>query len=122
MFDIVGHFDLVTKYNEGFKYFDIYEDRYKKLALDALDALLGHGYIFEINSGAVARGYRKTAYPADFILRRLAEKGEKIMINSDTHTTDTILFGYDTALEFARSCGVRSIVIWENGDFSEYGI
>ena len=121
-FDIVGHFDIVTKYNEGCKYFDVYEEKYKKLALDALDALCGHGYIFEINSGAVAKGYRKTPYPADFILRRLAEKGEKIMINSDTHATNTILFGYDTALEYARSVGYKSIVIWENGGFTEAGI
>ena len=121
-FDIVGHFDIVTKYNEGCKHFDIYEDKYKKLALDALDALCGHGYIFEINSGAVAKGYRKTPYPADFILKRLADKGEKIMINSDTHATNTILFGYDTALEFARSCGVRSIVVWVDGGFKEFGI
>ncbi len=121
-FDIVGHFDIVTKYNEGCKHFDIYEEKYKKLALDALDVLLERDYIFEINSGAVAKGYRKTPYPADFILRRMAEKGAKIMINSDTHTTDTILFGYETALEYARSAGVKSIVIWENGRFSEVGI
>jgi histidinol phosphatase-like PHP family hydrolase len=51
----------------------------------------------------------------------MAEKGAKIMINSDSHATDTIMFGYDTALEFARSCGVKSIVVWVGG-FKEFGI
>ena len=121
-FDIVGHFDLVTKYNEGCKHIDIYDKAYQNMALEALDALLPHDYIFEINSGAVAKGYRKTPYPADFILRRMAEKGAKIMINSDTHATSTVMFGYDAALEFARSCGVRSIFVWVDGGFKEFGI
>lgn len=46
--EIVGHFDLLTKFNEDGSFFDESSPRYQKAALDALDALSGKGLIFEI--------------------------------------------------------------------------
>lgn len=37
--DIVGHFDLVAKFNEGGRLFDERDPRYQSVALDALEAV-----------------------------------------------------------------------------------
>ena len=121
--DIVAHFDLVTKMNEGYVLFDESDRRYRDAALMALDYLLEKKeLIFEMNTGAISRGYRKTPYPAEFILRRMAEKGARIMLNSDTHAANTIFTCFEEATDFAKYCGVKSFTIFKNGKFEEIGI
>ena len=61
---IVGHFDLITKFNEGGRLFDTTGPRYVKAALDALDRLAERDVVFEINTGAMSRGCRTAPYPA----------------------------------------------------------
>ena len=73
--EIVGHFDLVTKFNEGGALFDESCPRYRDAALGALDTLSGRGLLFEINTGAMSRGYRTAPYPAPFLLRELCAVG-----------------------------------------------
>ena len=114
--EIVGHFDLLTKFNEDGAFFDESSPRYRKAALEALEALSGRGLIFEINTGAISRGYRTAPYPAPFLLRELRRRGEAICITSDSHSADTILFGSAQAAELARSCGfTESMVLTEKG-------
>ena len=120
--DIVGHFDLLTKFNGGDRFFDETSPKYRGYALDALDALIDKDLIFEINTGAISRGYRREPYPADFILRRIVERGGRIMINSDSHASDTILGYFPEALEYARSCGASEIVIMKNGELTSVKI
>lgn len=83
--DFVGHFDLITKHREKEKLFDADSPEYKKIALDALDIVASRIKLFEINSGAIARGYRSTPYPALFLLKELKERGCGIVITSDCH-------------------------------------
>ena len=106
---IVGHFDLVTKFNEGNRYFDGQSPAYRAMAMEALTALLEQDPIFEINTGAMSRGYRATPYPDPYLLRAMAERGARITLTGDSHHADAILFGYDKALELAAACGVREL-------------
>lgn len=108
---IVGHFDLVTKFNEHGMFFDESCPRYQEAALGALDALCGKGLIFEINTGAMSRGYRSVPYPSSFLLQELHRRKEAICITSDSHSTDTILYGFEQAAELARSCGFTETMI-----------
>ncbi|MCQ2413621.1 MAG: histidinol-phosphatase [Clostridia bacterium] len=98
--DIVGHFDLVTKFNGDGELFDTNHPRYRAAALGALKKLMGRGLYFEINFGAVARGYRKTPYPESWILDILKENGEKILLSSDCHNNELLLFGVDRENDF----------------------
>ena len=92
---VVGHFDLITKFNEGGKLFDEGDPRYLAAAKAAIDRLLQAGKIFEINTGAVARGYRTAPYPAPALLAYIKEKGGKTMLASDAHTPDKVAFGFN---------------------------
>lgn len=92
---IVGHFDLVAKYNEGGRLFDETHPRYLAAAKRAADKLLAAGKTFEINTGAIARGYRSAPYPAPALLDYVRSRGGSLMLASDAHTPDRIAFAFD---------------------------
>lgn len=92
--DIVGHFDLVTKFNEGGKYFDENALWYKKAALRALAKVAAHHPIFEINTGAMARGYRTSPYPAKFLIGEIVRLGCPLILSSDCHDRENLNFGF----------------------------
>lgn len=117
--DIVGHFDLLTKFDERAAIFDTSDPRYIKAGLEALDALLEKDVIFEVNTGAMSRGYRTTPYPAPIFLRRIAEKRGNVILSSDAHNKDYLTYGFDTALQIIKASGIGSILTmtsngWKN--------
>ena len=95
-FDIVGHIDIYTKLNEKNRLFDESGSRYEDLVIPFIDEIAKTGKIFEVNTGAMAKGYRTRPYPAPFILKHLLEIGAPIILSSDSHSTGTIChaFGY----------------------------
>ena len=102
---VVGHFDLITKFNEGGALFDESDPRYVAAWRAAADALLPTGAIFEINTGAIARGYRTTPYPAAPILEYLASKGARFLFSGDAHAPDGLGYGFDTWASWAAEHG-----------------
>ncbi len=115
----IGHFDLVTKFNEGEKFFDESHPRYQEAALNALEVIARAGKPFEINTGAVFRGCRTMPYPAPFLLKSLHEMDGKIILSSDAHSCDGLLFGYEKATELAKSCGFATAVVLTPDGFRE---
>jgi histidinol-phosphatase (PHP family) len=115
---ILGHFDLVTKFNEGDRLFDSSDKRYLSPALEALEALAARDVIFEINTGAMSRGYRSQPYPAEPLLGFLREKGGRVCITSDCHSRENLLYGFHDALSLAKSRGFREQWILTDHDFA----
>lgn len=105
--DIIGHFDIVNKFNEGGRMFDEQSGWYRELALDSLKKLISYGKPFEINTGGIYRKCRTVPYPAEFILKAIKEWGGEIMINGDSHDCPSLDFFYDDAVELAKSCGFK---------------
>lgn len=115
---IIGHFDLLTKFNEIEPLFDESHPRYQNACMQALQSLLKTGAIFEINTGAMSKGYRTTPYPSAFLLRQIYRGGGRIMINSDSHAADTLDFAFEEARQFARGCGFTEVWLPDkNGSF-----
>lgn len=92
--DIVGHFDLIIKFNEGNRYFDENSPRYVKAWQTAADKILESGKPFEINTGAISRGYKTTPYPSLEVIKYLKERGAKFIMSSDSHTKENVAFQY----------------------------
>ena len=92
---IIGHFDLVTKFNERMPLIDINHPRYTKAVDDALATLLKTDAIFEVNTGAISRGYRTSPYPDDRTLDIIAKSGKKLVITSDSHNKNTVTFNFE---------------------------
>ena len=94
-FDIIGHIDLITKFNEGNKYFDVKHPRYVNAYKKAIDKLVLLNKPFEINAGAISRGYRTEPYPASDLLEYIKEKGGKLILSSDSHAKENVAFQYE---------------------------
>lgn len=88
--DIIGHFDLITKFQEKEPLFDEKDERYIKAWQSAADKLIEADIPFEINYGAISRGYRTTPYPSKEIQAYILEKGGRFILSSDSHHKDTI--------------------------------
>ncbi len=88
--DIIGHFDLISKFNEKNPLFDESHPRYHAAWKRAADKLLFSKKPFELNTGAVSRSYRTHPYPSAPIFSYLLQNGATFLINSDSHQTTTI--------------------------------
>lgn len=115
--DIIGHFDLVTKYNYGL--FDEEDPRYLGPALEALEHLCRRGAALEINTGAMARGARKVPYPARTLLKAAHEFGASIVLSSDCHDRNKLLYALDEAAALAMDCGFRTAQVLSAGGWRE---
>ena len=107
--DVVGHFDLITKFDEPEPLYDARSPRYQKAALETMETLVRAGKIFEVNTGAVSRGYRTEFYPANDLLCALREMDGRVTITSDSHAADTVTFGYEMAEQVVRAAGFQAL-------------
>ena len=120
--DIIGHFDLITKFCEREKLFDMRSRRYRISALSALDKLLDKNAVFEVNTGAISHGYRTTPYPAPFILKRISERGGRVILSGDAHDINGICAHFDSAAALLKSLGFKSVVTLTKSGFTENGL
>ena len=120
--DIIGHFDLVRKFNKDLKYFDENADWYKKKVEYVLDEIAKTDTIIEINTGGMSRGWTQTPYPSVPILERILAKNIPITISSDAHETKNIDFYFEESLEIARKAGFKSVKILDGGEFKDFEI
>ena len=86
--DIIGHFDLISKFNQKNHFFDEQNLRYKRTWKEALDKLIPEGRVFEINTGAMSRSWKDTPYPApemiDYIYQQSGDS-LRFVLSSDSH-------------------------------------
>jgi len=116
--DIVGHFDLLTKFNEPDPLIKTVRPRYLRAAESAMEKLSAAGKIFEINTGAISRGYRSSPYPSNALLCTLHEMGGRILLSSDAHSKDNIAFAFDIACRQARAAGFAEMAVFNGHSFS----
>ena len=82
-----------------------------------MEAVVAAGKVFEINTGAISRGYRITPYPPLHMLQQLHRMGAKITITADAHHADAVACGYADALERAKFCGFTEIWLFDGKEF-----
>jgi histidinol-phosphatase (PHP family) len=121
-FDIIGHFDLLTKNNEAGRFIDTESKKYIDLGIEAIHSLRGKIPIFEVNTGAIARGYRTLPYPQIEFLREFKNCGFGAVISSDCHDKKYLDCYYEEAEELLRAAGFKLKWIPTKDGFTEVGI
>ena len=111
-FDIIGHFDLLSKHCEKRDFFDPEDPAYQKLALDALHEVAKYCNVFEVNNGAIARGYRTTPYPAPFLLKEMNRMGCQVIVSADCHDRSKLDMGFDDSLKLMAACGFKEVAVY----------
>ena len=93
--DIIGHFDLISKFIEREPLFDFRHPRYVAAWQKAVDTLLRYDVPFEINTGAISRDYRTSPYPNEDMIAYIKEHGGRFVLSSDAHSTDAIAYKFE---------------------------
>jgi histidinol-phosphatase (PHP family) len=94
-FDIVGHLDLVRKFNMRNPYFDEGAAWYAEELAKTADAVAASGKIAEVNTGAISRGWLDDAYPSPAFRSLLRERGVRFILSADAHSADAIDCAFD---------------------------
>lgn len=115
--DIVGHFDLITKFDELDNQYFLNNPKYIEVAEKYMERAADIDVIFEVNTGAISRGFRKSPYPAENLLYILKKKGAKILLSSDSHNVNTLNFYFDETKDILRDVGFDYVYELDNGKF-----
>ena len=94
-FDILGHPDLVRKFNVRHPYFDEQADWYRKEIERTADAIAASDKVVEVNTGAISRGWLDDAYPSAAFRELLRTRGTRFVLSSDAHSADAIDCAFD---------------------------
>ncbi len=118
-FDIIGHFDVLAKHIEKINMFDENSKEYLSYAAEAAEALKGKIPFFEVNSGAISRGYRTTPYPSIPILKELKRLGFGAVITSDCHNAEYLDCYFNESAELLKECGFKNRFVLTYKGFEE---
>ena len=117
--DIAGHIDLCEKFNGDGTLFDRTHPRYTAAYRAAVKKLCAEGCTFEINTGAMSRGYTDFPYPNESVLRFIRECGGRIILSSDSHSADTVGYKLAEMCSCAAQCGfTERYELSESGGFA----
>ena len=103
-FDIVGHPDLIRKFNAGNRYFDEAANWYAEELVRTADAIAVSGKIVEVNTGAISRGWLDDAYPSPSFRAMLRERGVRFILSADAHAADALDCAFDRFAECEDFC------------------
>ena len=82
-----------------------------------MDALVSAGKIFEVNTGAISRGWRTAPYPSRWALEQLKRRSARVTISSDSHSIDTVDCAFGQAQALLRACGFEEIWAFDGETF-----
>ena len=120
--DIIGHFDLITKFDELDTSLFLENANYNKIAEKYVKEAAKSGSLFEVNTGAISRGLRTSVYPNENLLHILKKLDAKLILASDSHNIETLNFGFDDAKKYLRDIGFSHLYTLYNGEFIKYHI
>ena len=94
-FQIVGHPDLVRKFNVKHPYFDETADWYRAELVTTAEAIAASGKLVEVNTGAISRGWLDDAYPSAEFRALLRARGVNFIRSSDAHAAEGLDCAFD---------------------------
>ena len=120
--DIVGHFDLITKFDEMDTSLFLDNPEYHDVARQYILRAAESGCAFEVNTGAISRGYRHAPYPHESLLVALKSCGARLVLSSDSHSKDTLVFGFEETKRYLYDLGFRELYTLSHDGFIKYSI
>ena len=116
--DIIGHYDLITKYSEQIPALQNLSKEYGDIAEKYLREMISTDSIVEVNTGAITRGARSTVYPSEELLYMLKKEDAKITLSSDSHAIATLDGCFAETKKYLYDIGFRSYYVILDGKFT----
>lgn len=120
--DIVGHFDVITKFDEIDTQRFLNNSQYLRIAQKYIKIATQADVIFEMNTGAMSRGIRKTPYLGENLLYILKTQGGKVILSSDCHSVEMLDYCFDEMEYILRDVGFNCVYELYKGEFRERDI
>ncbi len=117
--DVIGHFDLITKYEEKYTDYFFSNKDYRAVAEKYINEAAKSGCIFELNTGAISRGHRTTPYPAENLLYELKRCDAKITVNSDCHDRLKLDCNFKESKAMLKDIGFKHIYVLYDNKFKK---
>ena len=111
--DLVGHFDVITK----FSLMPEEDPRYQQIAGKALERVLRTCPYVEMNTGAISRGVRKIPYPRVELLEIIRDSGAHIVLGSDCHHRDNLIYGFDDCVQTLKQLRIDHICVYNGNGY-----
>jgi len=111
----VGHFDVITKFGQ------VPEDdaHYREIARNAMKRILKTCNYFEVNSGAIARGWKQLPYPNRFLLETLLEEDGEVVLSSDSHHQENLGYFFDESVNILKEVGFDHVNVFNGTGFDK---
>ncbi len=120
--DIIGHLDLIRKYNLNKEYFTENEDWYINKIYEVIDIIEKSGCIVEINTKLMNKNNLDAHYPNKFTIKKILEKNIPIIINSDAHKTINMDNYYTETINELKKLGAESVKMLIDNEFKSIDI
>lgn len=117
--DVVGHFDLITKYDEATEPMFLGNPECDRIAERFIEKVARSGLLFEVNTGAIARNLRTLPYPAKNLLHVLKREEADIILTSDCHNAELLDCWFDDAKHYLYDIGFRELTVLCNNKFTK---
>lgn len=115
--DIIGHFDLLTKFEEKATNRFLTNPEYHKISEKYIREALRADCMFEVNTGAIGRGWRTAPYPHENLLRIIKAEGGKITLTSDCHHADNLDCFFTESRKMLSDIGFEYIHTLSHGEW-----
>lgn len=120
--DIIGHLDLIKKFNFDNCYFDSSEKWYCDIIDKVLDIIKKNNCIVEINTGRVKEENLYGYYPNDMIIEKILSMNIPITINTDAHHCDRLDNYYFEIAKKLKEMGFKTVKILMDNSFRDVEI
>ncbi len=115
--EIIGHVDLLTKFCEVGSPIDTGDGYFRDAAREAVLEIVKYAPRFEVNTGAIGRGYRTAPYPDDELISVICEAGGRLILSSDAHAPENIGFAFSEACARLTRLGVTVLDVYRGDRF-----
>ncbi len=106
---ILGHVDLVKKFNRQHKFFDENAHWYLLEVEKTAEVLSRTRTILEVNTAPVYRDLGDEPYPSTPLLKIFRKYNIPIVLNSDAHSPDCLAGAYPEGLQMIINCGYKTL-------------
>jgi histidinol-phosphatase (PHP family) len=120
--DIIGHFDLITKFDELDASLFLENEKYRMVAEKYVLEAAKSGCLFEVNTGAITRELRTSAYPSPHLLRVLKNQDVRLILSSDSHVTGTLDGVFEETARYLYDVGFRYAYFLSEDGFTPYSL
>lgn len=120
--NIIGHLDIIEKFNADGKFFDNSAGWYLDIAESAIREIKKSGCVVEINTAGFLQRDGDEAYPCRGLITLLHDCDVPVTISADAHRVERLDDGFDRAATYLRAAGYHAVMLRRASGFEEFSL